>query len=141
MDIEFNNAGTIDTDDSGWFLGFSEWAKTRLIGASDLRYMPQDQRAHGLCIKWMQHPARDPRGGVKPVSTGRTLSILVSEAGCFRLEFSAHENFAQAQVDRYTLQNHGDFVVWGAGLYHRWRVDKACAILTLRWIPDDQLGV
>jgi hypothetical protein len=139
MDIEFNNAASLDTNGTGWFVGFSDWAKAKLAGVRDLRYMPQCQRSHSLCMKWMQHPTHDPRGAVKLASAGRTLSILISEAGCFRLEFSQYPGFPANQITRHTLNKQGDFVIWGAGLYHRWSVDKACTILTLRWIPDDNV--
>jgi hypothetical protein len=55
MDIEFGNAAQLDTSDTGWFIGFSEWTKANLPSTTSLRYMPQAQRAHRLCMKWMQH--------------------------------------------------------------------------------------
>lgn len=136
MDIEFDNVANLDTSGTGWFIGFSDWARARLAGVADLRYMPADRRSHSLCMKWMTHPAHDPRGVAKPPSQGRTISILVSEGGCFRLDFSASADFRQPDVLRYRLRRHGDFVIWGEGLHHRWYVDEACTILTLRWIPD-----
>jgi hypothetical protein len=136
VDIEFNNIADLDTNGTGWFIGFSEWTKAKLPGVPNLRYVPQDQRCHTLCMKWMRHPAHDPRGAAKPPSAGRTISILVSESGCFRLEFSEHEDFPDGQIVSYTLQNHGDFAIWREGLHHRWFADEDCTILTLRWIPD-----
>jgi hypothetical protein len=136
MDIEFNNVGQLDTCDSGWFIGFSEWTKAKLAGVPELRYLPREQRVHTLCMKWMRHRAQDPRGQTKPPSTGRTISLLVSESGRFRLEFSARADFPADGTVRHALQHHGDFVVWGENLYHRWFVDQDCTILTLRWTPD-----
>ncbi len=136
MDIEFNNAGDLDTSGTGWFIGFSEWAKTRLQSVPDLRYMPQEHRSHALCVKWMRHPTHDPRGAAKPPSKGRSISILVSESGAFRLEFSEHRDFPPEQTVRHTLRRHGDFVAWGENLYHRWFADEKCTILTLRWTPE-----
>lgn len=138
MDIEFHNAGDLDTGDTGWFIGFSEWAKAGLPGVPDLRYIPKDRRSRGLCMKWKRHPAQDPRGAAKLPSVGRSVSILVSESGRFRLEFSARRDFPENQTAYYTLANHGDFVVWGGNLYHRWFVDEDCTILTLRWIPEEE---
>jgi hypothetical protein len=89
-----------------------------------------------LCMKWMMHRAHDPRGAAKPPSTGRSLSILVSETGCFRLEFSEHPDFPKGQIVSHTLKKHGDFVIWGANLHHRWFADEDCTILTLRWSPE-----
>jgi hypothetical protein len=141
VDIEFNNVARLDTNSTGWFVGFSDWTKAKLAGRRDLRYMQQGQHSRGLFMKWMQHPAHDPRGTGKAPSVGRTLSILVSEAGCFQLEFSKHPDFSANQVTRYTLKSHGDFVIWGADFYHRWFVDAACTILTVRWVPDDNITV
>jgi hypothetical protein len=137
MDIEFGNAAQLDTNDTGWFIGFSEWTKANLQSTTSLRYMPQAQRAHTLSMKWMQHPAHDPRGIVKPASTGRTVSILVSELGGFRLEFSQHPDFPEDLFVRYILRRHGDFVIWGGNLYHRWFADADSTILTLRWVPEE----
>jgi hypothetical protein len=136
MDIEFNNVCDLDTGGSGWFIGFSEWAKSKLSGASDLRYMPEFKRCHTLCMKWMRHPARDPRGLEKPLSTGRTLSLLVSDTGQFRLEFSTREDFSNGEVVHHTLRRHGDFAIWGERVYHRWFAEQESTILTLRWIPE-----
>lgn len=136
MDIEVSNAGTLDTNNTGWFLGFSEWAKANIPGVLDLRYMPEEMRSHALCLKWMAHPKDDPRGTIKPPSQGRTISILVSESGRFRLQFSEHADFPEGQVTEHTLEHHGQFAAWGENIYHRWFVDEACTIVTLRWIPD-----
>lgn len=136
MDIEYNNVADLNTGGTGWFIGFSDWARARLAGVSDLRHMPAERRSHALCVKWMIHPAHDPRGVAKPPSVGRTLSILVSETGSFRLEFAEDQDFRAQHTQRYTLRRHGDFVIWGEGLHHRWQVDEACTILTLRWVPD-----
>jgi hypothetical protein len=133
MDIEFNNIDRLDTGGTGWFVGFGEWATS---APSGLRYMPEHQRCHALCVKWMRHPANDPRGLAKPPSKGRTLSVLVSDTGHFRLEFSAREDFAEGAVVRHTLRRQGDFVIWGESIYHRWFVEQQSTILTLRWAPE-----
>lgn len=128
MDLEFGNAGEVNTNDTGWFIGFSAWA-------TGLRQMPKDLRSHTMHVKWMEHPAGDPRGIAKPPSEGRTISIFVSERGKFRIEFSPDERFADDQTQRYTLDRHGDFIIWGEDIHHRWFVDDDCVILTIRWIP------
>lgn len=135
MDIEFGNVGALDTKGTGWFIGFSDWTKTNAAGVANLRFMAQDTLAHTIHAKWMVHPVHDDRGAAKPPSEGRTISILVSESGRFRLEFSLDERFGMAQTLRHTLEQHGDFVIWGKNIYHRWFVDQACTILTLRWVP------
>lgn len=136
MDVEFNNAAGLNTEGTGWFIGFSEWTKANTPGIPDLRYMPQDQRLHTLCVKWMQHPAGDPRGGAKPMSNGRSVSIMVSESGRFRVAFCERPDFPEARILRHTLTRQGDFVAWGANLYHRWTAIEDSTILTLRWVPE-----
>jgi hypothetical protein len=135
MDIEFGNAGSLDTQGTGWFIGFSEWTKPIGMGAASLRFMPADSLSHTLHVKWMVHAANDGRGAAKPPSEGRTLSILVSEAGVFRLQFSRYKDFPEQHVLEYTLRQHGDFVIWGEGIHHRWFVDEQSTVMTLRWVP------
>jgi hypothetical protein len=135
MDIEFANASTLDTNNTGWFIGFSDWVKATLADGVDLRFMPKEALARTIHVKWMNHPAGDPRGTEKPPSEGRTISILVSEQGRFRIEFSPDGDFESEKAVRHTLQKHGDFVIWGEQIHHRWFVDEACTILTIRWIP------
>jgi hypothetical protein len=133
MDLESGNAGRLDTNGTGWFIGFSDWARSTEAGAPNLRFMPKDALSRTLHMKWMQHPKGDPRGVAKPPSEGRTISILVSETGRFRLEFATDAGFSD--VARHTLEQHGDFVIWGERLHHRWFVDEEATILTLRWTP------
>jgi hypothetical protein len=136
MDIEVGNAGAVDTNGTGWFIGFSDWTKsTTDRSLASLRYMPKNSLAHTLHMKWMEHPADDDRGQQKPPSAGRTISILVSQAGRFRIQFSNSETFADQQIVETCLSKHGDFVIWGEDIYHRWFVDEQCTVLTLRWIP------
>jgi hypothetical protein len=135
LQIETGNAGKLDTQGTGWFLGFSDWTRYGENGAGGLRYMPVDCRSHGLCMKWMVHPAGDPRGTDKPVSEGRTMSILIG-SGRFRIAFSESKDFSPGATREIVLSDPGDFVAWGAGIYHRYAVDVECTVLTLRWIPD-----
>lgn len=129
--VEFGNAGDLDTGGTGWFVGFSDWTRKP---PGHLRHVPTDELAAGLCVKWFSHPAGNPNGEAKPLSEGRTMSILVSPDSEFRIEFSMTADFAQPQhILTHTLRRHGDFVIWGPGLFHRaFGVRPAC-ILTLRW--------
>ena len=136
MDVEFGNAGELFTNKTGWFVGFSEWTKTSSAARTQLRFMPKEQRSHTLCMKWMFHPIGDDRGASKPSSEGRTLSLLVSEGGLFRIQFSEQPKFPTEETTEFRLARHGDFVVWGPGVHHRWFIDADCAILTVRWIPE-----
>ena len=136
MDVEFGNAGDLFTNESGWFVGFSEWTRTGAADRTELRFMPKEQTLRMLSVKWMFHPAGDDRGATKPPSEGRTLSILVSDQGSFRIHFSERHDFPAERTSGFRLERHGDFVVWGAGVHHRWFVDSNCTILTVRWIPE-----
>jgi hypothetical protein len=135
MDVEFNNASQVDTNGTGWFVGFNEWAKANQPGVGDLRYMSEDSLSRRLRVKWMDHEANDPNGTGKPKSEGRTISILVSERGRFRSDFSEDPGFPAGQTLNYVLENRGDFIIWGENLYHQWFVDEACSMLTVRWVP------
>lgn len=142
MDIEAGNAGSLDTGGTGWFVGSGPWTHHELssgisgpLQGAALRFMPRGEVARDVQIKWMVHPAGDPRGDAKPPSVGRTISLLVSEKGRFRLEFSCRREFPPSGRIVHTLRRHGDFVIWGPDLHHRWRVEEACTILTVRWTP------
>lgn len=136
MDVEFGNAGTVDTDGTGWFIGFSDWCRS---GGTHLRHMPPELGARGLCVKWFMHPAGNPAGEAKPVSTGRTISLLAgsSEESEFRLEFSPTPIFDSATTICHVLRQPGDFAIWGPGLYHRAFGRKPACVLTIRWEPRD----
>ena len=128
--VEFGNAGDLDTNGTGWFVGFSEWT---WHPPSHLRHLPATELAAGLCVKWFSHPAGNPNGESKPMSEGRAMSVLVSSATEFRIEFSMTADFASHDVLAHTLRRHGDFVIWGPGIFHRaFGVQPAC-VLTVRW--------
>jgi hypothetical protein len=132
LPVEFGNAETTGTNGTGWFIGFSEWAKS---GASDLRFMPQEQGSRGLCMKWFAHPAGHPNGEDKPLSTGRTVSILVSTRSHFELEFSRTPSIQPESTVSHVLLRVGDFAIWGPGVYHRAFGREEATIVTLRWEP------
>ena len=138
QNIEFGNAGDLDTQETGWFVGFSDWTKR---ASSHLRHVPADEPAAGLCVKWFNHPAGNPNGEFKPLSDGRTMSVLVSPISEFRIEFSVTADFAPPDILAHTLRRHGDFVIWGPGVFHRaFGVQPAC-ILTVRWsTPQSTVG-
>jgi hypothetical protein len=128
--VEFGNAGDVNTNGTGWFVGFSEWAKG---SSTELRYVAAGEPAAGLCVKWFAHPAGDPNGEAKPISEGRTMSILVSPDSEFRLEFSTLGDFAPDDFLAHTLRRQGDFVIWGSGIFHRAFGIQPASILTVRW--------
>jgi hypothetical protein len=133
MDILTGNAYTANTAGTGWFIGFSDW--TRLPG-SDLLHVPRDQALRGLCVKWFDHAAGHASEDTKPVSEGRTVSVLVTTGSSFSIDFSLDPNFAAEGTRTVVLQQPGDFAAWGAGLHHRWRCTRRATIMTLRWNTD-----
>lgn len=129
QNVEFGNASALDTSGTGWFVGFSDWTKKP---PAHLRHVPVEELAAGLCVKWFSHPAGNPNGESKPLSEGRTMSILVSATSEFRIEFSATDDFAP-DILAHTLRRHGDFVIWGPGVFHRAFGIQPASILTVRW--------
>lgn len=85
--------------------------------------------ANGVCVKWVAFSPADPPecGKAKPVSTGRTLSLLAGNG-----EF---ERTFPAGGERFTvvLDEPGDFAVWGPGLEHSWRPVRTSTVMTVRW--------
>lgn len=128
MDVTAGNASDADTGGTGWFIGFSEWTRT---GSSDLLYVPREATLSGLCVKWYDHPAGHDSGD-KPISEGRSVSIMVSNDSVFRIDFCESAGF-KTEVKSVVLKRHGDFAAWGPGLHHRWRCESRSTILTLRW--------
>jgi len=132
LPVEFGNAGDTPTNGTGWFVGWSDWAHAPF----DLRWQRADTASSGLCIKWYRHADGHPHGEVKPLSTGRTISILVGEAGAFRLDFCRSPSFEPAATLSHVLRRSGDFAIWGEGLHHRtWSLETS-SILTVRWVPE-----
>ena len=94
----------------------------------------KDQPVTGLCVKWFRHePGHE--SGDKPVSEGRSASILVTENARFEIDFCLSADFS-GEVRTVVLRREGDFAVWGEGLYHRWRCVERATIATVRWTPQ-----
>jgi hypothetical protein len=132
MNLLTGNARSAETQGTGWFIGFSPWT---LLSGSDLLHIPQDQPLQGLCIKWYEHPTGHESGDSKPVSGGRTVSILLNADARFQIEFCRAADFRNEEVESVVLANPGDFVAWGPGLFHRWRCVSRSTVLTVRWNP------
>jgi hypothetical protein len=130
MDIETGNAHDVETGGTGWFIGFSPWTR---MGTGEFRHIPQDEPVTGLCVKWYHH---DPghASGPKPVSEGRTMSILVTDGSHFELDFSTTADFS-SDVRTVVFRREGDFAAWGEGIFHRWRCIERATIGTVRWTP------
>ena len=132
MQLESGSLSHIDTQGTGWVIGFSDWT---LDGNFDLRHIAPNTPMRGPYMKWFNHPPGHPNGEEKPISVGRTMSVLVSPQSEFRLDFSEEPLFQPDRTRSVCLRNHGDYALWGAGVYHRaFGLSHAC-ILTLRWEP------
>jgi len=129
LPVERGNAADTNTHGTGWFIGYSEWARE----SSWLRFMPQEAASTGLCIKWFEHEPGNPNGEAKPLSVGRTISVLVSEVSEFRVDFSADASFPASSTTSVVLRRSGDFAIWGPGVYHRAFGVQRATILTVRW--------
>jgi 2'-5' RNA ligase len=134
LGLEIGNAAALDTQRTGWWIGFSDWTRD---GGPNLRHMPAGMAASGLSAKWYDHPSGHPNGESKPVSEGRSVSLLVGEQGEFRLDFSRDPTFPPDRTLTRVMRRRGDFVAWGAGLHHRAFGLRDSSILTLRWVPQD----
>jgi hypothetical protein len=132
MDVAFGNLSGLDTQGTGWFIGFSDWCRS---GGADLRHMPADMRSAAFSAKWFAHPAGHPNGEAKPLSEGRTVSILVGLPGEFRIDFSRDLAYPHDGTISHVLRDTGDYLAWGDGLYHRSFGVKPSCMLTLRWMP------
>lgn len=134
MNVLTGNAREAETRGTGWFLGFSDWT---LSEGSGLLHVPKEKELSGLCIKWYQHPSGD-RSGTRPVSEGRTISLLVSTGSLFELQFSLSPGFGAGRGETVLLRRHGDFAAWGPGIFHRWRCIESSTVLTVRWKMEDR---
>ena len=132
MDLITGNAFDADTQGTGWFIGFSDWTRH---GPGELLHVPRDEPVTGLCVKWFYHPAGHESVPGKPLSEGRTVSILASAASSFRIDFSTSADFLPELTRSVLLQRPGDYAAWGAGLHHRWVALERSTVITLRWQP------
>lgn len=133
LELITGNAYDADTQGSGWFIGFSDWTRH---GPGELLHVPRTQALSGLCVKWFEHPAGHDSGDAKPVSEGRTVSVLVSADALFRIDFCTVPGFPEGAVRSVLLQRPGDFAAWGAGLHHRWHCLRRATVMTMRWNQD-----
>ncbi len=134
LGLEVGNAGALDTQGTGWWIGFSDWTRD---GGANLRHMPAGLAALGVSAKWYDHLAGHPNGEAKPISEGRSVSLLVGEQGEFRLDFSRDAAFPPEHTFTRVMRRRGDFVAWGPQLHHRAFGLRDSSILTLRWVPQD----
>jgi quercetin dioxygenase-like cupin family protein len=73
-------------------------------------------------IKWGIHPAGDKRAAWT-MGDHRTTAVF-HISGKFRVDLTEGS---------HTLQNRGDYLVWGPGTDHSWEALTEAVILTIRW--------
>lgn len=139
--LEVGNAWTLRSPEvphTNWVVGDHP-----AIPAESLRFLRHRGHPEGaqgvedLALKWFVHSPADPLewGEDKPISTGRTLSLLAG-AGAFELWFCRGD-----QEARVLLEEPGDFALWGAGMAHRWRALQPSLVITLRWGVVELAGI
>ena len=94
----------------GWFIGHF------LEHAHDLR------STHAVEVKWSAHQAKEEKRRWSMNEQATTLCMLVK--GNVRIRFPSEECI---------LSHEGDYVIWPAGVPHRWVVTEDSLILTMRW--------
>ncbi len=100
---------TEDRDDKGWILGQFVPDTDSLTHTGDVE------------IKWADHAPGQSQSEWQSAS-GTSISILISGA----ITVSFHDG----SVD---LTRQGDYVMWPAGVEHRWHTSQATRVLTVRW--------
>jgi hypothetical protein len=106
----FGNAHTDGQDHRGWLIGHFLDDEDGVRASRDVE------------VKWGIHPAGEDRGEWVTGEERTTLLILVG--GQFRLDLS---------VGSFTLENEGDYAIWGPGIDHHWQAEKDSIVITVRW--------
>jgi hypothetical protein len=104
------NAHEDSQDHRGWLVG-------HFLGESDGVRASRDVE-----VKWGVHPAGEGRDAWVTDERRTTLLLLVS--GRFHVDLS---------VGSFTLENEGDYAMWGPGIDHQWRAEKDTVVITVRW--------
>jgi hypothetical protein len=131
MNLEFGNAWERSTvnakgDKTGWFVG--RFPEIKAGGYTGLRVSSDAE------VKWFEHP-KGQESGARSISTGLSLSILIE--GLFALWFCEPDENGQPDGNwqRYLLKYKGDYLIWGAGLFHRWQALESSVVLSVRPTP------
>jgi hypothetical protein len=73
-------------------------------------------------IKWGVHPAGDKRAGW--TADDQRTTFVVRVTGKFRIDLTDGS---------HTLQNQGDYLLWGPGIDHSWEALTDSVVVTVRW--------
>jgi quercetin dioxygenase-like cupin family protein len=105
------NANADADQHRGWLLGhFIDPAKSAV------------RQTGALEVKWGIHPAGQQRPDW--VADDQRTAMLLLVSGKFRLDLS---------VGSVTLEQQGDYVVWGPGIDHSWQAEEDSVVVTVRW--------
>jgi hypothetical protein len=106
--IYCGNAETDGKDRRGWIVG---------------SFIPEGIRSQeNVEIKYALHSSGESRDDWVTGETRTTVCILLS--GKFRINF--HDKTTE-------LIKPGDYVMWGAGIDHKWEAIEDSTVLTVRW--------
>jgi hypothetical protein len=108
--VRCGNAYVDGAGHHGWFIGHF------------LEQVHELRSTHAVEVKWSAYQAKEERllWGVNEHAT--TLCVLVK--GSVRITFPGEECI---------LSHEGDYVIWPAGMVHRWAVTEDVLVLTMRW--------
>jgi len=73
-------------------------------------------------VKWGIHPAGEERANWQTTEHRTTVLVLIQ--GRFQINMSVHG---------HTLQQQGDYAMWGPGIGHSWKAEEDSVVLTIRW--------
>ncbi|GAB2580221.1 hypothetical protein [Kribbella endophytica] len=104
------NANMESEERRGWILGHF------IEPADDVRSTKDVE------VKWGTHPAGQQRPEWTAGDQRTTLLMLIS--GSFRLDLTE---------ETITLDQPGDYVVWGPGIDHFWQAQTDSVVVTVRW--------
>lgn len=109
------NAAVDGASHRGWFIG------RFLATACYLRATPAVE------VKWGVYAAGEERSSWGTSEQATTLCILFR--GCVQLSFPQEDHL---------LAREGDYLIWSAGIPHRWKALEESCVLTVRWpsIPE-----
>ena len=96
MELETGNAGEVDTNGTGWFIGFSDWTDA---GDANLRHIPSEIDARVL-RQVVFAPCRGSERRAQVICEERTVAIQVGLSGSFRIEFCPSKFFTRRIVEK-----------------------------------------
>jgi len=97
-------------------MDYRGWICGQFIKEDSLR------KTEGVEVKWGVHKKGEERGEWGVSEKAMNMAVLVR--GKMRIIFPDEE---------VVLIRGGDYVMWGSGLAHKWRVEEDTTVVTIRW--------